>query len=187
MDRLSRLLVEARDGDQQALERFIIETQAQVWKMCRYLGDPDSAEDLAQESYERAIASLHRFRSEGPALHWLLTIVRRTCADATRGRARRRRISVAVTAEARTRSDTDPGDRHSPELDDLLHRLDPDRRAAFALTQMFGLRYEDAAAILDCPVGTIRSRVARARIDLIEMMQPVAQPPDIADPQRASS
>lgn len=52
MDRLTRLLVEARDGDRRALESFILETQIMVWKLCTYLGDPDSAEDLAQESYE---------------------------------------------------------------------------------------------------------------------------------------
>ena len=49
---------------------------------------------------------------------------------------------------------------------DLLRRLDPDRREAFALTQLVGLSYEEAATIVGCPIGTIRSRVARARDDL---------------------
>ena len=52
----------------------------------------------------------------------------------------------------------------------LVAGLEPDRRAAFVLTQMIGCSYAEAAAICDCPVGTIRSRVARAREDLITMM-----------------
>ena len=63
-------------------------------------------------------------------------------------------------------------------LDDVLAHLDPDRRSAFVLTQVFGLQYDEAAEVLDCPVGTIRSRVARARVDLVAMMR---EPGDHAD------
>ena len=56
----------------------------------------------------------------------------------------------------------------APEVvDDLLDVLDPDRREAFVLTQLVGLSYEEAAAVVGCPIGTIRSRVARARADLL--------------------
>jgi RNA polymerase sigma-70 factor (ECF subfamily) len=154
--------------------------------MCTHLGDPDSAEDLAQESYERAIASLHRYRADGPGLHWLLTIVRRTCADATRRRVRRRALNAAAISEAHTHHAPDLYERHSVELDDLLHRVEHDRRAAFLLTQVFGLRYEEAAAILDCPIGTIRSRVARARMDLLELMN-AAQSPGMPEMKRSLS
>jgi RNA polymerase sigma-70 factor (ECF subfamily) len=53
---------------------------------------------------------------------------------------------------------------------DLLARLDPDRREAFVLTQLLGLSYAEAAEVAGCPVGTIRSRVARARADLIDSL-----------------
>ena len=56
------------------------------------------------------------------------------------------------------------------ELDVILGQLDDDRRAAFVLTQVLGLHYDEAADVLGCPIGTIRSRVARARNDLVEMM-----------------
>ncbi len=92
MDHLTQLLIAARDGDHAALERFIAETQRDVWKMCRYLGDPDTADDLAQETFERAIGSLHRYRADGPARHWILTIARRVCVDSTRRRRRARRL-----------------------------------------------------------------------------------------------
>ena len=62
-------------------------------------------------------------------------------------------------------------------VQDLLTRLEPDRRTAFVLTQMIGLSYHEAAQVCDCPTGTIRSRVARARADLIHAVNPPEQRP----------
>lgn len=165
MDQLTRLLVDAQQGDRDALERFVAATQHDVLGLCRYLGDRDNADDLAQETYARAFSALHRFRATGPAKHWLLTIARRTCADATRRRSRRRRKELRVATMAHEPSRTGVGE--SAELDELLFTLDDDRRAAFVLTQINGLRYEEAAEILEVPIGTVRSRVSRARRDLI--------------------
>lgn len=61
----------------------------------------------------------------------------------------------------------EPAVSESTELDELLFALDPDRRAAFVLTQINGLRYEEAAELLEVPIGTVRSRVARARTELV--------------------
>ena len=182
VDHLTRLLVAARDGDRIALERFVAETQGDVWRLCRYLGDAAYADDLAQETYERAIGSIHRFRADGSARGWLLTIARRTCVDHTRRAARRRRLDRAVRAESTAGSAH--GNLSAPDmsarvdLDDVLAHLDHDRRSAFVLTQVLGLRYDEAAEVLDCPIGTIRSRVARARVDLVAMMR---EPGDEAD------
>lgn len=174
MDHLTKLLVAARDGDRRALERFVAETQADVWRLCRYLGDTQFADDLAQETYERAVGSIHRFRADGPARSWLLTIARRTCVDHTRRAGRRRRLDQAVMSDATAGSidgfvTADPAGR--VELDDVLAHLDHDRRSAFVLTQVLGLHYDEAADVLDCPIGTVRSRVARARHDLVTMMR----------------
>ena len=170
MDQLTSLLLAAQRGDDEALERFVAATQHDVMALCRYLGDRDNADDLAQEAYERAFASLHRFRASGPARHWLLTIARRTCADATRRRSRRRKTEQRVVNMAHdVFHDSSPvGD--GPEIDELLHELDEDRRAAFVLTQLTGLRYDEAADILGVPIGTIRSRVARARSQLLQAL-----------------
>ncbi|MGI9645631.1 MAG: sigma-70 family RNA polymerase sigma factor [Ilumatobacteraceae bacterium] len=176
MDHLTNLLVAARDGDRHALERFIAETQADVWRLCCYLGDRNVADDLAQETYERAIASVHRYRADGPARGWLFTIARRVCVDHTRRAQRRRRLDQAARNEAAADGllggtvVTDGAKRI--ELDEMLRDLDDDRRAAFVLTQVLGLHYDEAAEVLGCPVGTIRSRVSRARGDLIEMFDP---------------
>lgn len=167
MDHLTRTLLEAQRGDRRALERFIRATQHDVLALCRYLGDPDNADDLAQETYQRALASLHRFRATGPARHWLLTIARRTCADATRRRSRRRRLDQRVVNLAQDELRTQPTDSAGPEQDELLALLDEDRRAAFVLTQINGLHYDEAAEVLGVPIGTIRSRVSRAREQLV--------------------
>ena len=175
VDRLTSLLIAARDGDRVALERFVAETQADVWRMCRYLGDVQLADDLSQETYERAIASIHRFRADGSARGWLLTIARRTCVDHTRRAGRRRRLDRAVLSN--TTAGAPGGSLIAHELtgridlDDVVARLDHDRRSAFVLTQVLGLHYDEAAEVLGCPIGTVRSRVARARGDLVAMMR----------------
>ena len=175
VDHLTRLLIAARDGDREAFERFVAETQPDVWRLCRYLGDVEYADDLAQETYERAIGSIHRFRADGAARGWLLTIARRTCVDHTRRAGRRRRLERAVlsnaTAGSLDGSLADPDMSGRVDLDDLLAHLDDDRRSAFVLTQVLGLQYDEVAAVLECPIGTVRSRVARARRDLVEMMR----------------
>ncbi len=170
MDHLTTLLLDAQRGDADALERFVAATQHDVISLCRYLGDPDNAEDLAQEAYERAFSSLHRFRATGPARHWLLTITRRTCADATRRRSRRRRTEYRALNMAHDALDGFTPVGGALEIDELLHQLDDDRRAAFVLTQLTGLRYDEAADILGVPIGTIRSRVARARDQLLDVL-----------------
>ncbi len=173
MDQLTRTLMEAQSGDRRALERFVRMTQHDVLSLCRYLGDPDNAEDLAQETYQRALASLHRFRASGPAKHWLLTIARRTCADAARGRSRRRRLDMRMTSLAHDDLEVIPVDSTLAEFDELIGLLDDDRRAAFVLTQINGLRYDEAAEILGVPIGTIRSRVSRSREQLVAALHVV--------------
>lgn len=172
MDRLTELLLDAQRGDRDALEAFVGASQGDVWRLCRHLGDARDADDLTQETYERAIGSLHRFRADGPARAWLLTIARRVCVDHTRRAVRRRRLDDDLRGEA-TAGGADllyrTEDSERVALDDLLARLDGDRRAAFVLTQVLGLQYGEAAEVLGCPIGTIRSRVARARIDLVAM------------------
>lgn len=185
MDRLTRLLLDAQEGDQAALRQFIAETQHDVLTICRYLGDRDNADDLAQDTYARAISSLHRYRAEGPAKHWLLTIARRTCADATRKRIRQRRLEQRVRGLARDDTIAAPADQTAPDWAELLHELDDDRRAAFVVTQLNGLRYDEAAELLDVPIGTIRSRVARAREQLVRSLESAdISPTEELEPRR---
>jgi RNA polymerase sigma-70 factor (ECF subfamily) len=171
MDELTSLARAAGRGDRGALARLVQRTQGDVWRLCAHLVDPATADDLAQDTYLRAIQSLGTFRGDAPVRVWLLAIARRACAAQLAARSRDRRLAMRLAALPDAGSDIGLG-QPTPEpgaqvmADDLMAALDPDRRAAFVLTQMLGCSYAEAAAICDCPVGTIRSRVARAREDL---------------------
>lgn len=167
MDELTQLLLRAGDGDRSALHAVVQRTQADVWRFCAHLVDRASADDLTQETYVRAAGSVHRFRADASARTWLLAIARHVCADEIRRRQRRRpweRLTDAPPDEAT------PDHAGATDLESLVQALDPDRRAAFVLTQQLGLRYAEAAEALEVPVGTVRSRVARAREDLLAML-----------------
>ena len=169
MDELTRLARAAGRGDDAALIGFVRRAQPEVWRLCANLVDRVSADDLTQDVFLRAIPSLTRFRGDSSARTWLLSIARRSCADVVRSRQRRRRLAARVEAEAAAiGSPVQPGPDGAAGLDELVAGLDPDRRAAFVLTQLLGLPYAEAAEICGVPVGTIRSRVARARADLID-------------------
>ncbi|MEM9712706.1 MAG: sigma-70 family RNA polymerase sigma factor [Actinomycetota bacterium] len=162
MDDWTELALRARDGDTGALEELVRVSQRDVRAVCTHLGDPDTVDDLVQDTYWRAFRSLGGFRNDGTARSWLLAIARHTCADATRRRIRhRRRSSIAELPEIAV----DGGS--TAEVDELIARLTTDRRDAFVLTQLVGLSYAEAAEVCGCPVGTIRSRVARARDELL--------------------
>lgn len=162
-DEPTRLLLAAVDGDQVALSRFVHETQADVWRFCAYLVDPATADDLTQEVYLRALRSAARFRADASARTWLLSIARHAAADEIRQRQRRRRLPDPQIIDS-------PDHAGHVALDDMVDALDPDRRAAFALTQVIGLSYAQAAEACDVAIGTIRSRVARAREQLVQAL-----------------
>jgi RNA polymerase sigma-70 factor (ECF subfamily) len=168
MDALTRLALAARDGDRRALDRLVEGTYEQVWRLCAKLVDDQVADDLAQDAYLRAVGALAKFRGDASARTWLLAIARNTCMDELRGRDRRRRRDSSLRATTPHRGDAvTAADRHVA-VNDMLDRLTPERREAFVLTQMLGLSYHEAAEVCACPTGTIRSRVARARADLLE-------------------
>ncbi|HEV7188339.1 MAG TPA: sigma-70 family RNA polymerase sigma factor [Blastococcus sp.] len=179
MDSLERIAADAAGGDPLAAAAFVRETQSDVWRLCAALGDRDNAEDLTQETYLRAFGSLHRFENRSSVRTWLLSIARRVCADAVRSRRRRRLTLLRDDADLETLSSRDrpltDGVGEGAAVADLLTRLDADRREAFVLTQLLGLPYADAAEVAGCPVGTIRSRVARARADLIDSLAGVRE------------
>ncbi|HWC36475.1 MAG TPA: sigma-70 family RNA polymerase sigma factor [Mycobacteriales bacterium] len=151
-------------GDPAALAGFITATIADVRRYCAVVVDDQGADDLVQQTYLKAIRALPRYRGDAPAKAWLLGIARHTCVDEIRHRQRRRaveQVGLIVDPPAH-------GDPFEAEaLRDLLSTLEADRREAFVLTQVIGFSYEEAATAIGCPVGTVRSRVYRARADLV--------------------
>jgi RNA polymerase sigma-70 factor, ECF subfamily len=180
---LERIAAEAAGGDPLAAAAFVRATQSDVWRLCAALGDHDTADDLTQETYLRAFGALHRFEGRSSVRTWLLSIARRACADAVRSRRRRRLTLVRDDAELERLGPARDADRvgEGAAVADLLARLDPDRREAFVLTQLLGLPYAEAAEVAGCPVGTIRSRVARARGDLIAALDAAEDLPHRGD------
>jgi RNA polymerase sigma-70 factor (ECF subfamily) len=166
VDPLRKLLDAAVEGNDRALSELVRLTQADVWKLCTALGSQGETEDLVQETYLRALKSLHSFRGDSSVRTWLLSVSRNVCADHVRRRERQRRLIDRVTplaADAVT-----PGPVF---IDEMIDGLSRDRRDAFVLTQMIGLSYEEAAQALGVPIGTVRSRVARARIELAALVR----------------
>jgi RNA polymerase sigma-70 factor, ECF subfamily len=153
-----------RDGDQVALELFAREVQTDVWRFAAYLTRPEDSDDLAQEALYRVIKNLHRWQ-RGPVLTWVLGVTRNVCREDIRRRTVRRTDPVAEPAVSPMLDTTDAVDTIQ-----LLAALPDDQREAIVLTQLIGLPYADAARVAGCPIGTIRSRVARGRTALVDAL-----------------
>ena len=165
---VTELALAAARGNSRALEAFIKATQQDVWRFVTYLSDAGSADDLTQETFLRAIGAIKRFSGRCSARTWLLAIARRVVADHIRH----------VRSRPRSAPGADPGhilsgSRHARGFEDVVEvttmiaGLTTEQREALLLTQLLGLTYADAARVCGCPVGTIRSRVARARDALL--------------------
>src|SRR5690606_39479407 len=115
---------------------------------------------------------------DASARTWLLQIAGHTCADHVRRRTRRRALVERLAARSEAPVEADASG--AVDLDAAVAALDEDRRAAFVLTQVVGLSYAEAAEVCQVPIGTIRSRVARARSDLLAAIgtSPEADPSD---------
>lgn len=164
-DDLTLLALDAGAGDRRSLTAFLRNVQPDVWRYCSAMVGAEDADDAAQESLTRIFTSIARFQATAPARVWALSITRHTCLDWLRKSYRRRSLADRLRQRP---SSAAPHDHSWAELQQLVERLDVDRREAFVLTQVLGWSYAEAAETCGCPVGTIRSRVARARLDLVD-------------------
>jgi len=165
-DPLTVLAHAAKEGDNAAVAELVRRTQPAVWQLCSALGSRGEVDDLVQDTYLRALRALPDYRGDAPVQAWLLSIARHVCADHVRRRQRQRRLIDRVAANTVSTASSPPD-----TIDELVRRLEPDRREAFVLTQMIGLSYDEAAEVAGCPIGTIRSRVSRARADLFTLLR----------------
>jgi RNA polymerase sigma-70 factor (ECF subfamily) len=174
-DAVTELALAAGRGDQVAAAEFVRATQGDVWRYVAYLVDRGNADDLTQETYLRALRGLRTFRGETAGRIWLLSIARRVVADHFRKQGRRPNVVAPLDGadglRERVRAEGDSAEEVSVRM--LIAALDPDKRDAFVLTQIHGLSYAEAAQSCGVPIGTIRSRMARAREQLVA---------DLADP-----
>lgn len=170
VDQLTRLALAAAKGDHAARDTLVQNAYSDVWRLCATLVDRQNADDLAQETFVRAIRGLSRFRGDSSARTWLMAVTRHVCVDELRA-THRRRTHSELRLLGSDRAPSAPDASEATTVEDLLRRLDPDRRAAFFLTQHLEFSYAEAAAACECPIGTIRSRVARARADLLALLE----------------
>jgi RNA polymerase sigma-70 factor (ECF subfamily) len=171
MDRLTGLLVQARDGDRLALGAAIRLSQAEVWRVAVHLVGQNEADDVTQDVFLRAWRALPNFRAESSGRTWLLAIARRACADAVRRQSRWRKLTARLHSESAATAPNGDGVDELHGLGDLITRLLPAQREAFVLTQISGCSYAETAELCGVELGTIRSRVARARVELVNLVR----------------
>lgn len=161
-------LANAAREDEAAGQALVDAAYDQVWRCCAGLVDRESADRLAEETFLRALDGATAPTPDTPGRAWLLSVARATCLEELRARRRLRRRALARRV---LRRETPQGlhlvTGAPVVVADLLEHLDPPHRTAFVLTQLVGLGYEEAAQVCDCPVATLRARVARARVRLV--------------------
>lgn len=178
------LIKHAQNGEMEAFNRLVISYQDRVFSLSlRILGDEDSAEDITQDTFLSAYHSLPRFRG-GSFRSWLYRIATNACLDEIRKRKRRPVMSFEEGEEALDDSSL-PHDfqgsdnlpekeyeRHELEqaIQYALNLLDGNQRAVVVLVDLNGLDYLEAAQILGVPLGTVKSRLARARLQLRHLL-----------------
>lgn len=194
------LLRRARSGDLAAFEELLAPVMRPAYQLAvRLLGDRHLAEDVAQEAFTRAYTGLRQFRGDARFGTWVMRIVHNACADALRSRARHPQVPVAFGQEpgADEPATPDPADSGPGPEDVVLERqgrtailaavaaLPADHRAVVLLRDVQGLSYEEIATITGQNVGTVKSRLHRARAALRSALQELAPGKPGAEPFRA--
>lgn len=164
---VTQLALKAGRGDRQALDEFIGATHKDVWRLLAHLSSPDTADDLTQETFLRVLGALPRFAARSSARTWILSLARRTWVDSIRHDRARPLKSATEYEDAQATTPTSNSWSEWVDARLLIDELPQERREALILTQVLGFSYEEAAKIAGVRVGTIRSRVARARADII--------------------
>jgi RNA polymerase sigma-70 factor (ECF subfamily) len=153
------------------LREQIVELLPRLRRFARTLArNAHDADDVVQIAVERALARLDQLRPGSALSSWLFGIVRNAWIDQTRGHARQARIFADEELGARVGEDSLANVAETLAVQKALARLPEEQRAAVGLVLVEGLSYKEAARIMEVPVGTLTSRLARAREALQEML-----------------
>ena len=180
-----QLVKKAKTGDQRAFEVLVVKYQQRIFALIsRYVRDHDEVQDVAQEAFIKAWRALPRFRGDSAFYTWLYRIAVNTAKNFLEARGRRPQ-GVADVNDAESFEDgfrlRDVGspegflqrDQLREALDAAIDGLPEELRSAFLLREYEGLSYEDIARILECPIGTVRSRIFRARDAIDRQLGPM--------------
>lgn len=182
-----QLVAQVQKGDKRSFDLLVLKYQHRLLALVRrFVKDPTEAEDVTQEAFIKAYRAIGSFRGESAFYTWLYRIGVNTAKNALE--ARKRRPSADVDVHEVEEYAFDEGMRvdENPEsllatadlhriVDETLAGLPEDLRRALMLREFDGLSYEDIAKVMDCPIGTVRSRIFRAREALDQAIKPLLE------------
>lgn len=180
------LVQRVQQGDRRAFDQLVLRYQHKVLKLVlRYMRNHAEAEDIAQEAFLKAYRAIHSFRGDSAFYTWIYRIAINTAKNALVA-AKRRPLDYDLDLQdpeqneraGRLRDEASPEsllltDEIRQTVDAAIAALPEDLRRAVVLREYEGLSYEEISAVMDCPVGTVRSRIFRAREAIDRQLRPV--------------
>jgi len=180
------LVERVQNGDSRAFDLLVQKYQNRISKLiARFVRNPADVQDVAQEAFIKAYRALPNFRGESAFYTWLYRIAINTAKNHLVA-AGRKTPSYAVDVQEVEKYDASEwlkeyatperellADEIQVTVNTALDALPPDLREAITLREIEGLSYEDIAQVMDCPIGTVRSRIFRAREAIDEKLQPI--------------
>lgn len=171
------LVSECRRGNQEAFAALVERYHGRIYSLAyRLLGNPEDASELTQETFCRAYVKLGEFRGDASFSTWLYRIANNLCLDQLRRRQRRPAVSLDAESGDGSLREVSAGAPGPAEvctrramlarLEEVIATLPPDQRATLILRDVQGLSYEEIAQVLQCSLGTVKSRLSRARRSL---------------------
>jgi RNA polymerase sigma-70 factor (ECF subfamily) len=174
-----QLVKKCLQGDSQAFEELAIKYQNKIYALSyRYMGNEEDAYDMAQEAFIKAYRSLRSFKGDSSFGTWMYRIATNVCLDELR-RRKRRIIPLSLDEPLATRdgdevekeiADTSPTadiiyeqKELSQYIQQVLDEMKPDHKSTIILRDIMDLTYDEIAQVLNCSIGTVKSRLSRAR------------------------
>lgn len=163
----------AQAGDLRAFEALVRACQGDVWRFAYHLTrDATTADDVVQEAFLRVYRGLRSYRGTARFSSWLLRIVRNCAVDAYR---KTRKETVGTGEDQASREEltsiSPPDHEERARINDAIRRLPMQLREPFVVIEILGFTYEEASTVLGTRIGTIKSRMHRARAALMEALR----------------
>lgn len=179
----ARIIARVSDGETDAFEVLVNAHERRVYSLClRMTGNPEDAEDLAQEAFVRAYQSIAGFKGESGFGSWLYRLAKNICIDFLRREKRREKSSLTYLDEGGNAVDIEvPDERFAPDraleqrqtaeaIGRGLDTLTPEHRDILILREIHGKSYDEIAEALGLTAGTVKSRISRARMVLCKFL-----------------
>jgi RNA polymerase sigma-70 factor, ECF subfamily len=170
------LVTDCKDGDHAAFEQLVLKYQDRIYNLCRHMiQDAGDAQDAAQDAFLKAYAALKNFDPEASLYTWLYRIAVNTCLDYNK-KSRPEPFEEESTIEDLPSAQPSPERLYQSKetgrlIDAALRKLPDKLRAAIVLKEIEGLLYDEIAEVLHTSVGTVKSRISRARDELRRLLQ----------------